>query len=156
MLFDNQTTENIQMPNRQKPTAATNAYEHNAKQGAENQRELEARVLLKSTNKMEELQSKWNESDGEALANVLSYNRKAWLVFYDSAVKQQEEINASEKEDEDETATTIRRNIIALSGYIFRHEIEVLADPSSDKLDILISINRSIAAGLMSNEGGAK
>lgn len=147
-----------QMPNNAKPYAAAGAYEHHAKEGAESQRELEARVLLKSTGRLEELRDKWDELDKESLHGVLSYNRKAWLIFYDSAMQQQEEAAASD-EEQNEVAANIRRNIIALARYIFGHEIDVLADPSPDKLDILISINRNIAAGLMSTnaaDDGAK
>lgn len=131
--------------------AAIGAYEKNAKDGAESQRELEARILLKSVAQLEVLQADWDTLNRDVLADILSYNRKIWLIFYDVALKQEEAAlsSAAEQGLGGEAASAVRRNIIALARYVFRREIDILAEPAAEKLDILISINRNIAAGLM-------
>ena len=50
----------------------------------------------------------------------------------------------------------IRENLINLSNFIDKRSADVIAEPSADKLSVLININRQIGAGLMegtSSEG---
>jgi flagellar protein FlaF len=47
----------------------------------------------------------------------------------------------------------IRQNILSLSVFVDRRIFEVMAYPAPEKLDILISINRNIAAGLRGDDG---
>jgi flagellar protein FlaF len=42
----------------------------------------------------------------------------------------------------------IKQNLLALSVFVDRRIFEVMAYPAPEKLDILININRNIAAGL--------
>jgi hypothetical protein len=42
--------------------------------------------------------------------------------------------------------SSVRKNMIVLARYVFRREVDILAAPDPEKLDILISINRNIAA----------
>jgi len=43
----------------------------------------------------------------------------------------------------------IRGNVLSLSAFVDRHTVGIIADPQPGKLDVLIQINREIAAGLM-------
>ncbi len=53
---------------------------------------------------------------------------------------------------EEDRPNDLRSNIINLANFIFKREIEIMSQPEKSKLDILISINRDIAAGLMARE----
>ncbi|MBL3676724.1 MAG: flagellar FlaF family protein [Alphaproteobacteria bacterium] len=135
---------------------AAGAYAHYAKEGAESQRELEASVLLKAAARLEALQGEWEKGARAALPEVLAYNRKLWLVFYDSALEREEEAKHAPQPPEGSEAgveSSVRKNMIVLARYVFRREVDILAAPDPEKLDILISINRNIAAGLMGETG---
>lgn len=45
----------------------------------------------------------------------------------------------------------IRENLLNLSNFIDKRSTNVIADPTEDKLEVLININRQIGAGLMEN-----
>lgn len=61
------------------------------------------------------------------------------MMFVDTAVE----------DDNADRTTELRNNIANLGVFIFNRTIEILAKPEKEKLDILIEINREIAAGLM-------
>jgi len=125
---------------------AAGAYGTNAQKHTPDQRELEGRVLLKAAGMLKELQDNWAEVNSDILDNTLKYNRQIWMMFYDTAI----ENNEDNKRPDD-----LRSNIINLANFIFKREMEIMADKdrSPAKLDALININREIAAGLMGNVG---
>ena len=129
------------MPNKpDNPYAsAAGTYGDNAQKHAVNQSELEARVLLKSAKILQDLQEDWDNVSNELLEESLKYNRQIWMLFYDTAV---------ENPDNNRPAD-LRSNILNLANFIFKREVEVLTRPDKKKLDVLININREIAAGLM-------
>lgn len=139
---------------RTSAAAGAKAYGQQAKAAAPEGRELEAHVLLKAAARLEGLREGWHALDREAVAAVLAYNRKAWLLFYDTAVQREEEAQAAGGVDETDPATSVRRNIIQLARFTFKRELDILAAPGPEKLGALISINRNIAAGLMGQPGG--
>ena len=119
---------------------AAGVYGQKAREGID-QRELEAQLLLKSANEIKNLQNKWDEATTEDIENILSYNRKLWMVFFDTAI---------ENPDENEgRPLDLRNNIVNLCNFIFKRSIDIMADPKKEKLGVLIDINREIAAGLM-------
>lgn len=120
--------------------AAANAYGHSAQKFTPDQRELEGRVLLKAAKMIQDLQSAWDNAERESLEETLKYNRQIWMMFYDTALENPEGTRPND----------LRSNIINLANFIFKREIEILAAPKKEKLDVLININREIAAGLMS------
>lgn len=129
------------MPN--KPTnnpyaQAAGAYNQGA-QSTPDQRQLEGRVLLKAAKMIHDMQENWDKMDTDALESTLKYNRQIWMMFYDTAL---------ENPDGDRP-DALRSNIINLANFIFKREVEILAEPQKEKLDVLISINKEIAAGLM-------
>jgi flagellar biosynthesis activator protein FlaF len=119
--------------------AAAGAYGTNAQKNAADPREVEARVLLKSAQFMVDLQKDWDNVTSEVLQETLKYNRNIWMMFYDTAI----EDTSGERPKE------LVNNIFNLANFIFKREIDIMAKPEKQKLDILISINRDIAAGLM-------
>jgi flagellar protein FlaF len=137
------------MPNNATPPSGSNpygqaagAYGDNAQKNTGDPRETEARVLLKAANMLQDLQNQWNPNDLARLDETLKYNRQVWMLFFDTAV-----------EDKDgDRPLELRNNIINLANFVFKRTVEILSEPTREKLDILISINRDIAAGLMSNQ----
>ncbi len=124
--------------------SAAGAYGTNAQKNAPDQRELEARVLLKSARMMQDLQESWENCNADVIRETLKYNRQIWMMFYDTALENPE---GSRPND-------LRSNIINLANFIFKRETEILANPAKEKFDVLININREIAAGLMTNPDG--
>lgn len=118
---------------------AAGAYGDNAQRNTPDQRELEGRILLKAAKMIKDLQDDWDSRTPEILETTLKYNRQVWMVFYDTAL---------ENPDGDRP-NDLRSNIINLANFIFKREVEIMADPQPQKLDVLININREIAAGLM-------
>lgn len=119
--------------------SAAGAYSQNARSTATDPREIEARALLKSVQKMQDLQSRWDAITPEELDDTLRNNRQIWMMFVDTATG----------EENPDRPHELRSNIANLGAYIFRRTIDILADPKKEKLDVLIDINREIAAGLM-------
>lgn len=119
--------------------SAAGAYGTNAQKTSSDPREVEARVLLKSAQFMQDLQNNWENMNREVLEETLKYNRNIWLMFFDTAVEN----------TEGDRPDNLRNNIYNLAKFVFKREIDVLAKPEKHKLDILIKINRDIAGGLM-------
>ncbi|HEY8191029.1 MAG TPA: flagellar biosynthesis regulator FlaF [Alphaproteobacteria bacterium] len=122
--------------------SAAGTYGRHAQVHTPDQREMEARVLLKAANKMQELQKDWDAVSAEMLDEVLRFNRQIWMMFVDTAV---EDDNPARPKD-------LRSNIANLGIFIFNRTVEVLSKPEKEKLNILIEINREIAAGLMTKQ----
>lgn len=118
---------------------AANAYGDNAQKNTADPREVEGRVLLKSAKALQDIRNTWDNLDKKVLEDTLLYNRQIWMMFYDEALENSEGSRTND----------LRSNIVNLANFIFKRELEILSEPKQDKLDILISINRDIAAGLM-------
>ena len=119
--------------------AAAGVYGSNIQQHTSNPRELEAQVLLKSAKYLQDMQNDWDNVTGEVLEETLRYNRQIWMMFYDTAIENPEGNRPND----------LRSNIVNLAHFIFKRELDILGAPAKEKLNILISINREIAAGLM-------
>lgn len=122
--------------------SAAGVYGQHAQTHTPDQRELEARVLLKSAQFLQDLQNDWSNINPDVLEETLKYNRQIWVMFYDTAIENPEGNRPND----------LRSNIINLANFIFKREIEILAKPDRKKLDVLININREIAAGLMTKQ----
>lgn len=107
------------------------------KQETPDQREMESDLLIKAAGELRKLHDHWDDATPEDINTILTYNRKLWTVFFDSAV-----------ENPDDRPKALRENIISLCNFIFKRTINILAEPEKEKLLVLIDINREIAAGL--------
>lgn len=137
-----------QQPNNSAHSTAAGAYGSNVLRNSPDQRELEAHVLLKSARQMEDLQKNWDAVNGEILDETLKYNRQIWMLFFDTALENPEGNRPND----------LRSNIVNLANFVFKRSIDIMAKPEKQKLDVLININREIAAGLAARqkaEGGA-
>ncbi len=118
---------------------AASTYGDHAQRNTPDQRELEARVLLKSAKMLQDLRDALDTANSDIIEETLKYNRQIWIMFYDTAIE-----NKGDGHD-----NALRSNIINLANFIFKRETDILAKPKAEKFDTLISINREIAAGLM-------
>ena len=119
--------------------SAAGAYGANAQKHTPDQRELEGRVLLKSAKMLQDIRDNWDAATDDVIEQTLRYNRQIWLMFYDTAMENPEGNRPND----------LRSNIINLANFIFKREVEIRTAPTKEKFDILISINRDVAAGLM-------
>lgn len=134
-------SHNNDLPSSKDHAAAADLYGTNVQKNTPDQRELEAHVLLKSAKFLTTLQKDWDNVTPDILEDTLKYNRQIWMMFYDTALEN----------TEGDRPNDLRSNIINLANFIFKREVEIMSAPSKEKLNVLISINREIAAGLMSN-----
>ena len=101
-------------------------------------REVEAEVLTKAALKLKYCQDHWDAPNrDEILDEALKFNQRIWSIF-------QGELSS----DNNPLPQKLRLDIIRLSTFIDRRIFETIADPSSDKLNIIIEINNNLAAGL--------
>lgn len=127
--------------NKNNPYAqASGAYGQQAREGV-NQRELEGQLLIKSANEIQKLRDRWDEATPADIDDILAYNRKLWMVFFDTAVEN--------PDDGESRSLDLRNNIVNLCNFIFKRSVDILADPKKEKLNVLIDINREVAAGLL-------
>lgn len=123
-------------------SSAAGAYASSAQTTTTDPRELEARVLLKAVHKMQALQKNWdNPKLAEDLDDTLRFNRQIWMMFVDHAATDQSP----------DRPRDLRSNIANLGAYVFKRSIDILSDPKPEMLDVLIDINREVAAGLMTS-----
>ncbi|MEO7222552.1 MAG: flagellar biosynthesis regulator FlaF [Devosia sp.] len=101
-----------------------------------NPRDLEANLLSKSAVNLQRIRENWELADTE-LSAALKFNRKLWNVFINSATSEENPLPAS-----------IRQNIANLGLFVLSHTIKTEAKPDPSRLDVLININREVAAGL--------
>ena len=121
---------------------AAGAYGDHAQKHTPDQREMEGRVLLKAARMLQDLQKEWDSADKDVIEATLKYNRQIWMMFYDTALENPEGNRPGD----------LRSNIINLANFIFKREVEILASPQKEKLNVLVNINREIAAGLMQKQ----
>ena len=78
------------------------------------------------------------ENEFAAMRDALRLNWRMWTFF------QTELIIKAEKEEIEEVGL----NLLALSQFVDKHTAQVLSGPTPEKMQVLIDINRNIAAGL--------
>jgi flagellar protein FlaF len=117
---------------------AANVYARVAKTG-QAPREIEASILLNAASRLQAVSNSWDAKQTE-LNEALTYNRKVWTV-----------LSTAVADDSNPLPLPIKQNIASLAIFIFNRTIAVLAEPAPEKLNVLVSINREIAAGLRGN-----
>jgi flagellar biosynthesis activator protein FlaF len=101
-------------------------------------REIEAEVLTKAARKLKDCQDSWNADDrNEKLTEALKFNQLVWSIFQGELKKEDNPLNRK-----------LRADLLRLSAFVDRRIFETIADPSPEKLNIVININNNIAAGL--------
>ena len=114
---------------------AANAYSKVA-QATQSPRELEAHVLMKAAMKLQAIRDDW-DARAKDLDEALTFNRKLWTILVSSVTR-----------PENPLPPAIKQNIANLGLFIFNHTLKLASDPNPERLGILVTINREIAAGL--------
>lgn len=91
---------------------------------------------MRAAARLQSVKDSW-QPDYSALEEALYFNRKLWTVLVSSVAKQ-----------ENPLPDAIKQNIANLGVFIFQRTVELSLEPEASKVDILITINREIAAGL--------
>jgi flagellar biosynthesis activator protein FlaF len=116
------------------------AYARTAQQTLQG-RDLEAHVLLKSAARLQGIRDNWDTRKSE-LEEALLNNRKLWTIFVTSM-----------SAEDCPLPSAIRANIINLGMFIFNRTLQMTVEANPQQLNVLIDINRNIAAGLRGNSG---
>lgn len=114
---------------------AVQAYQQVARQTV-GPRDLEANLLSTAAAHFQRIREEWDLLWAE-LPTALKFNRKLWTVFLTSVL-----------DDESQLPLPVRQNIANLSIFVMTHTAELQIAPTPEKLDILVKINRELAAGL--------
>ena len=72
------------------------------------------------------------------LRDALRLNWRLWTIF-------QSELSA----EESPVPLDIRQNMLSLCNFVDSHTVQTMADPTPEKVSILIEMNRNIATGLL-------
>ena len=113
------------------------AYQHVEKVTGSG-REIEAAVLTKAAMKLKECQQNWDSDDrNDRLEEALKFNQKVWSIFQSELTNENHPMPVE-----------LRQGILRLGGFIDRRIFETMANPAPEKLDMVIKINCSLAAGL--------
>ncbi|WP_279358455.1 flagellar biosynthesis regulator FlaF [Methylobacterium indicum] len=117
---------------------AANAYARTS-QVALTPREAEAAILIKAAVGMQAVQDNWG-AHLMTLDDALGYNRKVWTLLATSAT-----------EADSPLPQELKISMAQLGAFVFTRTLDVLVEPSADKLTALIEINRNLANGLRGN-----
>ena len=112
------------------------AYQQVGKQTV-SPRELEANLLSKSATNLQRVKDNWETSTSNDLNAALRFNRRPWTVFMSSVADPQSTLPQD-----------VRENVANLGIFIAKHMLALQIEPAAQKLDVLININRQLAAGL--------
>src|SRR3982074_1605340 len=114
---------------------AAQAYARTAQTTA-SPRDIEAQALLKAARMLQDVITRWDESDS-GLKAALLFNRKLWSIFVTDAIS-----------DANPEVMSIRQNIANIGIFVMTQCAALQLKPDVSGLQSLIDINRNIAAGL--------
>lgn len=105
----------------------------------ESARERESALLMKAAAGLQRVKDEWATGTDQDLRAALTFNRKIWTIFMAAVTK-----------DDSPLPVEIRQNIANLGMFIMNQTREILLDlnPQPQHLDVLVRLNRQIAAGL--------
>lgn len=121
--------------------SAAKTYGNTLRQGG-SPRETEGRALLESARRMAEAQK--SPEDVRAMKEIARLNWRLWTIF-------QAELTQADCPLPPE----IRKNMLDLCNFVDKHTVRLLANPEPKAFDVLININRQIAAGLLTDAPAA-
>lgn len=114
---------------------AASAYAKVSREAIE-PRELEASLLIKAAAQLQFIRDDF-DNRRSGLDGALIYNRKLWTVLV-----------ASVTAPENPQPRSIKKNIANLALFVFNRTLSITSASGPESLDILIKINRDLAAGL--------
>lgn len=108
-----------------------------------NPRSTEARALMEAARRLSDARQ-MVEQDLEGYRTALRLNWRLWTI-----------IQCDVASPENPLPPELKANIISLSIFVDRQTLGALSEPAAAKLNVLIDINRNIAAGLMARPEAA-
>jgi flagellar protein FlaF len=115
--------------------SAALAYQQVGKQTV-SPRVLEANLLSRAATQLQIVRDDWDNKSSE-LSSALLFNRKLWNIFVTSVTGEQSQLPKA-----------LRENIANLGIFVMKQTLSTQQRPEPNKLDVLININRELAAGL--------
>ena len=114
------------------------AYQQTAKV-VESSRERESALLMKAAAGLQRVKDEWNTGTHQELKAALTFNRKLWTIFMAAVTKEDSPLPQD-----------VRQNIANLGMFIMNQTRDILLEvnPQPSQLDVLVRLNRQIAAGL--------
>ena len=114
------------------------AYQQTAKV-VESSRERESALLMKAAAGLQRVKDEWDVGTRQDLKTALTFNRKLWTIFMASVTK-----------EDNPLPQEVRQNIANLGMFIMNQTRDILLEvnPQPSQLDVLVRLNRQIAAGL--------
>jgi len=101
-------------------------------------KEIEVSVLTKGALLLQQCQNSWDDDSRDArLAEAVKYNQTIWSVFQSELAK-----------PDNPLPKKLRQDILSLSLFIDKRLFEIMTSPALEKLNVVISINLNLAAGL--------
>ncbi len=108
-------------------------------------RQLEASALFRAARSLQLAQDGWGKAGFEAkLDAALKLNQRIWTFF-------QAELSAADNP----LPAELKCQLLNLIQFIDKQTFDVMAFPAPEKLSVLVSINRNVAAGLSAAPAGA-
>ncbi len=104
-----------------------------------NPRATEARAFMEASRRLSEAQ-KIVDDEPAAYRAALRLNWRLWTI-----------IQSDVSGPDNPLPADLKANVISLSIFVDKHTLDALAEPAAGKLEVLININRNLAAGLMTN-----
>ncbi|MDP1730995.1 MAG: flagellar biosynthesis regulator FlaF [Devosia sp.] len=120
--------------------SAALAYQQVGKQTV-SPRVLEANLLSRSAAQLQRVRDDWENSRPDLFA-ALHFNRQLWNIFLTSVTG-----------EESKLPRELRENIANLGIFVMKQTMTAQTSPEPRKLDVLININRELAAGLRAQGG---
>jgi len=117
------------------PPPRSNPYK-NVPDASADPRQIEGWALMELAVRMKAAQREPVEPN--TVLEVARLNRRLWTI-----------IQANLVEPDCVVPLETRNALLRLTKFIDKHTVGVVADPQPEKLDVLISINREIAGGLL-------
>ena len=96
----------------------------------------EAWALIEAARRMAEATAAENAK--EKMREALRLNWRLWTIF-------QVELTTGESDVPED----VRMNMLTLCKYIDQHTVGAIAEPTTEKIEVLVNINRDIAGGLL-------
>ncbi|WP_349357563.1 flagellar biosynthesis regulator FlaF [Stappia sp.] len=115
---------------------ATAAYQQTT-QSTVSPRELEATLLLRAAARLQAVKDDWDTGGSVTLDEALTYNRRLWTILATSVTS-----------EDNPLPLELKQNLGSLGAFILKHTLDVMTNPSPERLTTLIQINRNIAQGL--------
>lgn len=101
---------------------------------------LEANLLSRSAAQLQRIRDDWDNLQ-EGLSTALTFNKRLWSIFLNSVTSTDSPLPKD-----------VRENVANLGVFVMKHTLSTEAHPDAHKLDVLININRELAAGLRASD----